>query len=90
MIKVAEYMAIGKPVVAFDLLETRRTVADTAMLVTPGDPRTFAERIAMLADDPELRFRLARQARERAREQTWERSESALLTAYAGLNGSPP
>jgi glycosyltransferase involved in cell wall biosynthesis len=37
MIKVAEYLALGKPAVAFDLLETRRTAADAAVLIDAGD-----------------------------------------------------
>jgi glycosyltransferase involved in cell wall biosynthesis len=86
MIKLMEYLALGKPVVAYDLLETRRTVRDAAMLVPPGDVEAFAERIAMLAEDPALRSKLARRARDRSRELTWETSESALLAAYAGLS----
>lgn len=85
MMKVAEYLALGKPVVAYDLLETRRTVGDAALLAPAGDPRAFAERIVMLAEDPTLRTKLAHQARDRASGLTWERSESALLAAYAGL-----
>ena len=86
MIKLAEYLALGKPVVAFDLLETRRTVADAAMLAPDGDVDAFADRIAALADDPQLRHELARRARERAGELTWEHSEAALLAAYAGFD----
>lgn len=85
MIKVMEYLALGKPVVAFDLLETRRTAGDAAVLVEPGDPEAFARAIAELAANPALRSELAQRARERARELTWERSEAALLAAYAGL-----
>ncbi len=88
MIKVMEYLALGKPVVAYDLLETRRTVRDAALLVAAGDTEAFADRIARLADDAPLRYRLAHRARERARELTWERSEAALLSAYAGLRGN--
>jgi glycosyltransferase involved in cell wall biosynthesis len=86
MIKLAEYLALGKPVVAYDLLETRRTVADAALLVAPGDTLAFAERIVMLARDPVLRSELAHQARERALALTWDKSESALLSAYASLS----
>jgi glycosyltransferase involved in cell wall biosynthesis len=87
MIKLVEYLALGKPVVAYDLLETRRTVRDAAMLVPSGDERAFAEQIARLAQDSALRFTLAQRARDRARELTWETSELALLAAYGRLNG---
>jgi glycosyltransferase involved in cell wall biosynthesis len=86
MIKIAEYLALGKPVVAYDLLETRRTAAGAALLIPPGDAEGFAQAIAQLARDPELRLRLSRGARERAEELTWEHSERALLGAYAALS----
>jgi glycosyltransferase involved in cell wall biosynthesis len=85
MIKVAEYLALGKPVVAYDLLETARTVQDAALLVPRGSTAAFAEGIALLADDPELRSMLAHRARERALALTWDKSASALLAAYSGL-----
>lgn len=85
MTKIAEYLALGKPVVAYDLLETRRTVDGAAVLVAPGDVNAFAERVAELARDPQLRSRLAVAARRRATEISWEHSERAMLGAYAAL-----
>jgi glycosyltransferase involved in cell wall biosynthesis len=85
MIKVAEYLALGKPVVAYDLLETRRTVARAAILVKPGDKARFADEILSLAADPALRTAFAQRARERAKDLGWDKSERALLSAYAGL-----
>ena len=87
MIKLAEYLALGKPVVAYDMLETRQTVGDAGLLVPNGDAAAFAESIAMLAGDQGLRESLARSARERARGLTWENSEPALLAAYESLAG---
>lgn len=85
MIKVAEYLAAGKPVVAYDLLETRRTAGDAAVLVTPGDAAAMADAITQLAGDAGRREALATAALERVQELTWERSEQALLAAYAAL-----
>ena len=85
MIKLAEYLALGKPVVAYDLLESRRTVAGAGELVPPGDVDGFTGAIARIARDPDLRSRLAGEARQRAGELTWEHSEEALIAAYAAL-----
>jgi glycosyltransferase involved in cell wall biosynthesis len=85
MTKVAEYLALGKPVVAYDMLETRRTVGDAALLVPADDTAGFAEQIARLARDPELRARLAQAARSRASEISWEHSEKSLLGLYEAL-----
>lgn len=85
MTKVAEYLALGKPVVAYDLLETRRTAGDSALLVRPGDVAGFADALRLLAEDPALRHRLAVAARERAVALTWDHSAVALGAAYAAL-----
>jgi glycosyltransferase involved in cell wall biosynthesis len=45
-IKVMEYMALGKPVVSFDLKETRISAADAAVYATPNDEAEFARAIA--------------------------------------------
>ena len=83
MTKIAEYLALGKPVVAFDLLETRSTAGDAAVLVADEDLVAFADAIRTLAVAPAMRIRLAHDARRRARSLTWEHSEQALFQAYA-------
>jgi glycosyltransferase involved in cell wall biosynthesis len=85
MIKVAEYMGAGRPVVAYDLRETRRTAGEAALYAPCGEPQAFVELIAELAHDGERRLRLGRLARTRALELTWERSEEALRAVYARL-----
>ncbi len=85
MIKIAEYIAGGRPVVAYDLTETRRTAADAACLVAHTNPRSFADRVASLARSESSRREAAEAARRRGPAITWEHSESALLGAYASL-----
>lgn len=89
MIKLAEYLALGKPVVGYDLLEARRTAGDAALLVPPRDVEAFSRAVRHLARDPELRLRLARDARNRAVELTWEHSEPALLRVYDQFGRDP-
>lgn len=88
MIKIAEYLAAGRPIVAYDLTETRRTAAGAVCLAGGGDPACFAERVAALARDERLRRRAAERARLRAPELTWERTEPELLRAYGSLFGA--
>ena len=85
MIKIAEYLAAAKPVVAYDLLETSRTAAGAARLAPAGDAGEMARTIASLAADESERRRLSDAARARAAALTWEHSERALLAAYAAL-----
>jgi glycosyltransferase involved in cell wall biosynthesis len=84
MNKVMEYMAFGKPVVAFDLKETRRSAADSAVYALPNDVRQFADLIAQLLDDPERRRRMGRAGLARVHQElAWSYSIPALLAAYA-------
>jgi len=85
-IKIMEYMAHGKPIVSFDLKETRFSAQDAALLVSPNDELAFARAIAVLMDDPELRQKLGRCGRERVeRELQWSVTGQNLLTAYESL-----
>ena len=85
MIKVVEYLAAGRPVVAFDLAETRRTAGDAALYADCGDLDRFAALVNRIAEDDELRGRLAERARRRAKELVWEHSEEELIGAYERL-----
>src|SRR5206468_6127008 len=51
-IKIMEYMAYGKPIVSFDLKETRFSARDAALFVPPNDERAFAKGIIELMDNP--------------------------------------
>ena len=85
MIKVSEYLAAGRPVVAYDLRETRRTAGEAALYAPCGDPGAFAALVASLAADGALRERQHQSARKRAPELVWEHSAPALVALYAGL-----
>jgi glycosyltransferase involved in cell wall biosynthesis len=86
MIKVMEYMALGLPVVAYDLTEHRITAGDTALYAQRNDPRAMARQIAALLDDPALRVRLGAAGRRRAEEVlAWPHSGKRLLACYDAL-----
>lgn len=85
-IKVGEYMAIGKPIVAFDLAETRWTAEDAAIYVEPGDIQEFGRAIANLADQPEKRSRMGEFGLKRILDiLSWEHQEKNFLQAYEKL-----
>ena len=52
MNKVVEYMAMGRPIVSFDLVEARVSAGDAAVYVPANDELAFAEAIDALLDDP--------------------------------------
>lgn len=82
-IKITEYMAAGKPIVAFDLAETRYSAQDSALYASFDDESAFAVCLAELMDDPHLRNELGRRGQERVRKElAWEYSIPHLLSAY--------
>lgn len=84
MIKIGEYMAMERPIVAFDLTESRYTADEAAVYAEPNDPASFAQCIAGLLDDPERRAAMGAFGRERIENGlAWEHSEQRLLEAYA-------
>jgi glycosyltransferase involved in cell wall biosynthesis len=88
-IKIMEYMALGKPIVTYDLKETRWSAQDAALYVKPNDELAFAEGIAKLMDRPDLRARMGEYGRQRVhRELKWDVVGQNLLRAYRVLLGS--
>ncbi|HTV54134.1 MAG TPA: glycosyltransferase family 4 protein [Terriglobia bacterium] len=84
MIKIAEYMALAKPIVQFNLKEGRFTAGD-ASLYSEGEDLVadFADKILWLLDHPEDRKRMGAVGQKRVIEHlAWEYSESNLIAAY--------
>jgi glycosyltransferase involved in cell wall biosynthesis len=88
MNKVFEYSAMGIPIVAFDLSETRRLLRDAALFATRGDASGLAEEVARLIHDPELRHALGRRAKMLAdREFIWEVEAQKYVAAMTRVLG---
>ncbi len=86
MLKTMEYMAMGKPVVAFDLLETRFSAQDAALYATPNEVASFTDAIETLLNDEALRIHMGALGRKRVEEALcWERTKVNLLLAYDAL-----
>jgi glycosyltransferase involved in cell wall biosynthesis len=85
MIKIMEYMTLGKPIVQFEGVEGRFS-AQSSSLYSNGDgniARDFADKIAWLLDNPEERKRMGEFGHKRVEEQlAWEHSVPSLLAAY--------
>lgn len=89
IVKMMEYMAQAKPVVAFDLPEHRVTAGNTALYAQPNDEREFAQQLLRLMDDADLRRQLGAAGQQRLIDNfTWERQEPHLLAAYRALEGN--
>jgi glycosyltransferase involved in cell wall biosynthesis len=85
-IKVMEYMASSKPIVSFDLKETRFSAGDAAIYVEPNSEAEFAKAIAQLMDQPELQKTMGIYGRRRVEEELqWNMVGKNLLAAYETL-----
>lgn len=86
MIKMMEYMAMRKPIVAFELPEHRRTADAAALYAPPNDVVQFALHIQELMDDPQRRASMGKAGRNRIENQlAWIHQEKYLLAAYDRL-----
>lgn len=86
MLKTMEYMAMGKPVVAFDLPETHYSAQDAALYATPNRYEEFADKIETLLDNAELRQQMGASGRKRIEEELcWDRTKINLWYAYQKL-----
>lgn len=85
-IKVMEYMAYAKPIVTFDLKETRFSAQSAAIYVPPNDELAFAQGISKLMDSPAMRKELGDFGRKRVEtDLQWSVVSTKLLEAYGFL-----
>jgi glycosyltransferase involved in cell wall biosynthesis len=90
MTKIMEYMACERPIVSFDLLETRRSAGDAAVYVEGEDPKEFARSLNDLLNDPARRERMGQVGLDRTLHLVGlDNQRKALLAAYARLRGIP-
>jgi glycosyltransferase involved in cell wall biosynthesis len=84
MIKIMEYMALGKPIVQFDLKEGRFSASEAAVYADKNvGAKDFASKILLLLDDAEARKKMGEFGRNRVeKELAWEYSVKNLLSAY--------
>ena len=86
MNKIMEYMALGKPIVQFELTEGRYTAGESSLYAKPNDPVDMAEKILTLIDDPRQRELMGQLGRERIKnELEWKYEVPKLLKAYETL-----
>lgn len=86
MNKIMEYMAVGKPVVQFDMTEGRYSAGEASLYAAPNDPADFARCVLQLLDDEALRLRMGQAGLKRFREVLdWKYSALELTRAYERL-----
>jgi len=86
MNKIMEYMALGKPIVQFDLAEGRFSAGEASLYARPNDAVDLAGKILDLLADEDARARMGAFGRERVvKELSWSHEAPKLLAAYDAL-----
>ncbi len=87
-IKVLEYMASSRPLIASNIPIVRELVREDvdALLFSPNDPEDLARQVLLLLRDYDLSKRLADSATERALAKfTWHEAQKKLIKVYYRL-----
>ena len=83
MNKVLEYMALGKPIVQFDLTEGRFSAQEASLYAEPNNSVDMAKKIVELLDDENKRCEMGAFGRKRVMEElSWEHTSKVLLEGY--------
>jgi glycosyltransferase involved in cell wall biosynthesis len=83
MNKVVEYMAMGRPIVSFDLVEARVSADEAAVYVPANDELEFARAIDELLRDPVRRRMMGEIGRARVKDRlSWDCSRRELVRFY--------
>jgi glycosyltransferase involved in cell wall biosynthesis len=84
--KIMEYMALGKPIVQFDLAEGRYSAQLASLYARKNDAFDLAAKLVELLDDPARRTQMGEFGRRRVEnELEWRHEAPKLLAAYEAL-----
>jgi glycosyltransferase involved in cell wall biosynthesis len=86
---IMEYMALGKPIVQFDLKEGKFSAQEASLYSDNENPvNDFADKLLWLLNHPEERHKMGEFGRQRVqKELAWEYSVASLLAAYERAYG---
>jgi glycosyltransferase involved in cell wall biosynthesis len=86
MNKIMEYMALGKPIVQYEMTEGRYSAQEASLYAEPNNPESLIENIIRLLDDPDARKRMGKIGRNRVNNKLqWNYEKPKLLAAYNSL-----
>lgn len=84
MNKILEYMAMSKPIVSFDLKESRYSAGGAALYAASNNIQDFADKIIELLKDPERRDKMGKIGYKRLQgELSWDYNKKRLIDVYS-------
>jgi glycosyltransferase involved in cell wall biosynthesis len=86
MNKIMEYMALGKPIVQFEMTEGRFSASEASLYAAPNDPHSLMEKIIEVLGNPDMAQKMGKFGRNRVVTQLqWQHEIPKLLAAYESL-----
>ena len=85
MNKIMDYMWFGKPIVSYNLVETKFSAGSAALYVNPCTPEALGDGIIQLINDPDQRKNMSNIGKVLVQQLTWQKSEKNLLDLYNSL-----
>jgi glycosyltransferase involved in cell wall biosynthesis len=86
MNKILEYMALGKAIVQYEMVEGRVSAGDSSLYASPNDSDDFAQKIVELIDNPKLREKMGKAGRAKIESSlSWRHQSKKLIEAYSTL-----
>jgi glycosyltransferase involved in cell wall biosynthesis len=90
MNKIVEYMALGRPIVQFDVTEGRFSAREASLYARPNDARDLADKLAQLLSDPVRRAEMSAFGRRRFLDELcWDIQAEKLVAFYQSLIRPP-
>ena len=85
-LKIGEYMASGRAIVASDVGEVPWMIGDAGILTKAGDVKSLEIEILNLLKDEKLREKIGKNAKDRAKEQfSWSKTSDKILSCYESI-----
>lgn len=89
--KMMDYMALGKPLVVFDLPERHVTAGDSALYAQPNDEEQFALKLAKLIEAPDMRREMGDIGRKLIEQKlAWQYQRERLLNIFGEITQWQP
>jgi len=86
MNKIMEYMALGKPIVQYDLKEGRYSAGESSLYAEPNNPLDFAKNIYSLIINPKLRAKMGNIGHKRVHDELqWDIEALKYASIYKNI-----
>ena len=86
MNKIMEYMALGKPIVQYDVTEGRYSAQEASLYAEKNDESSFADKLLELLNNKKLREEMGLMGKKRMEEVLgWKYEKPKLIAAYKKL-----